>query len=70
MHLLFNEIENDIGEKHAFLIKQSKFIENMVHSYKTLMAKINILKHAARIFGLSFGGVVEGRPADFEASAL
>lgn len=57
VHLLFNEIENDIGEKHRFLIKQQKFIENMISSYKNIIAKINILKHAAKIFGLHSEGL-------------
>lgn len=52
VHLLFNEIEHDVSEKHKFLMKQQKFIENMVSSYKHIIAKINILNHAATIFGL------------------
>lgn len=52
VHLLFNEIESDIKDKHSFLIKQTKLIESMVDSYKNLMATINVYKRAAILFNL------------------
>lgn len=52
VHLLFNEIESDILDKHTFLMKQAKLIESMVDSYKNLMATINVYRRAAILFDL------------------
>lgn len=49
-NLLFSEIEHDINDKVTFLTKQSKGIEQMVAIYKTLIAKINVLCFAAKLF--------------------
>lgn len=53
VHLLFNDIESDILDKHGFLTKQQKLIESMVDSYKNLIATINVFHIAARMFNLS-----------------
>ena len=55
-HLLFNEIESDVREKSKFLRQQVNGIENMVLSYRGLLAKINVLSQAAKLFSLAAGG--------------
>lgn len=65
VHLLFNEIENDIKDKHVFLTQQAKLIESMVDSYKNLIATINVYEVAAKMFNLSqiYGSDEENLPS-------
>ncbi len=48
-HLLFNEIEHDIVDKHSFLMNQEDGLEKMVQMFKTLIGKINVLNHTQKL---------------------
>ena len=63
-HLIFNEIESDIIQKHKFLDKQSSALEEMVAKYKMLLCKINVLSSLAKIFRMP--NVAERLGADQE----
>ncbi|CDW71883.1 v-type atpase 116kda subunit family protein [Stylonychia lemnae] len=49
-HLLFNDIENDLKDKSAFLKSQVYAIDNMITLFRTIVAKINILQYASQLF--------------------
>jgi hypothetical protein len=59
---LFTEIELEVKEKSKFLKQQVKGIEEMVNSYRLLLAKINVLRNAAHLFRVS-----QDEPANPEA---
>lgn len=44
--MLFSDIENDVNDKQAFLIRQGESIEQMVNVYRTLIIKLNVFRNA------------------------
>lgn len=60
---LFTEIELEVREKGKFLKQQVKGIEEMVNSYRLLLAKINVLRNAASLFRVGSGDTADPEAA-------
>ncbi len=44
--MLFSDIENDVNDKQAFLMRQGESIDQMINVYRTLIIKLNVFRNA------------------------